>query len=57
MVPYKQVRCFVVVVTVRLRWQGADGRMAALAPPSCSPPLERLDLGKHALALILGNDK
>lgn len=27
---------------------------AALAPPSCSPALERLDLGQHALSVILG---
>ena len=28
--------------------------MVAMAAPSCTPRLERLNLGKHALALILG---
>ena len=28
-----------------------------LAPPSCTPSLDRLDLGKHALTFILSKDQ
>ena len=31
-----------------------NGTLVAMGPPSCTCRLERLNLGKHALAIILG---
>ena len=40
----------VAMVPYRQDWRG---HLLALAPPSCTSTLVRLDLGKHALTFIL----
>ena len=43
----------VAMVPYRKDWRG---QLLALAPPSCTSTLVRLDLGKHALSFILSKD-